>query len=162
MAIDLPPDELAKLGIGNGAARKNFYSKAAKFKNKPTEVIDGNSSYRCDSKSEAWRIQQLVDLRNLGQIADFVFHPRVRLDALVYEADALVVDACDAYARQITGHLPGGPYRSWYEDPKGAETQRFRDIRKLWKANGRLPLRVIKGKKDDWVIPDRLLPQEDD
>lgn len=161
MGIDLTPEELERLGIHNRSAKKKICGKPPKYKNKPTDVYDGNSKYHCDSKAEAVRIMELIGLRNAGMFADFVFKPRVRLDAITYIADNLVVDANDSYAKQITGHLPGGPFRSWYEDPKGVETQRFRDIRKLWKANGRLPLRVIKGKKDDWVIPDRLISNED-
>jgi len=125
-------------------------------------VVDG---YTCDSKMEASRFQELLDARANGDIAEVVFHPRVMLDLTKYEADFLVVDSQWGWHDGSDGRPPPGAHKHWYEDVKGQETARFREIRKYWKKYGHLPLRILKrqGKnnwKSEWIIPDSMEPSE--
>jgi hypothetical protein len=47
-------------------------------------------------------------------------------------------------------HDPAGQ-GSWYEDVKGVETQRTRDIKRLWAAHGPLPLVILKRRGNGWT-----------
>lgn len=82
---------------------------------------------RYDSKAEA-RFAMTLDCDKIAAPIWFRQVP-VQLDALSYRVDFLVIrnwGAVDAY------------------DVKGVETQRFRDIKKLWARHGPCPLIVVE------------------
>jgi len=108
-----------------------------------------------DSKAEAARAAELDVLLRVGEITLWLRQPRVRLGGgrVPYTPDFFVLAA---------------PSAAWFEDVKGAETQRFRDIRRLWPGDMPLELRVLKRKRGRFVTeviapnkpaPSPLLPE---
>lgn len=102
------------------------------------------------SKGEAKRAEVLDALVAAGDLLDWIGQPLVRLgpSGIGYRADFFVVPAPGR--GMSAGDLP------WYEDFKGAETQRFRDVKKLWAAHGRLPLRVVKSSGRGFVVSETI------
>lgn len=113
------------------------FSRLGKYNAKPTEY----NGVRYASKAEAQYAQVLDILLRSGQIIDWIGQPKVRLGApdMTYRPDFLVI--------------PKGE-RPYFVDVKGHETQRFRDIKKLWRCYARLQLRVVrKGTVIEYVVP---------
>lgn len=96
------------------------------------------------SKAEAARAAELDLLLKAGEIVDWIGQPKVRLGVPenVYVPDFLVLTWVPQALRADGGQ---GMIYPHYEDVKGVETPKFRRDKSLWKAYGRLPLRIIKG-----------------
>lgn len=107
----------------------------SKYKNVRTKI----RGITYDSKMEAVRAEQLLDMLDRGLIYHILVHPRymLGLPENVYEADFCVF----------------GLDEIWVEDVKGAETQKFRKDVALWREYGPpLPLRVIKHGKIAYTV----------
>jgi hypothetical protein len=89
------------------------------------------NSVRYASRAEASRAAELDILLKAGRILAWFGQITVRLGVPenIYRPDFLVIPS------------DGVP---WFEDVKGFETPKFRRDKKLWKAYGRLELRVIR------------------
>jgi len=98
-------------------------------------VFDGVSY---DSKAEATRARELNLLEAAGEIGrwkrqvpvELVKGFSCRVDFLVFSTD------------NTSEH---------FEDVKGMETQRSRDIKRLWAVHGPLPLVILKRKGTGWT-----------
>ena len=105
-----------------------------KYRNTPTEF----QGRKYDSKAEAQRAAELAILVKQDVIAYWMPQPSVELAGLRYKPDFMVA--------LHTGEI-------WFEDVKGMETQRFRDIRKLWITSGPpVRLRILKKAGKRWNI----------
>lgn len=106
-----------------------------KFHAIPTEY----NGVRYASKSEAARAQELDMLESAGEINWWIGQPRFHLGSAEakYVADFLVC------GKDGEGH--------WTEDVKGMVTQKFARDKKLWKAYGKMPLHILKRKKNGWT-----------
>ena len=105
---------------------------------------------RYDSKAEAARAVELDLLQRAGEITTWIGQPTVRLGCAenIYRPDSLVIPPIG---------LP------WFEDVKGFETPKFRRDKKLWRAHGRLPLRIITGGAVvETIYPDSWTKEERD
>jgi hypothetical protein len=93
-----------------------------------------------DSQAEANRASELDLMVSSKQIFFWIPQPMFLLvEGFTYRPDFLVV-GYDHKNLQIT----------WVEDVKGAETQRFRDAKRLWQVHGKIPLHVLKRKGKRW------------
>ena len=95
---------------------------------------------RYASKAEAARAMEL-DLQITAGLIDFwIGQPIFRLGCAenVYRPDFLVVNY---------GAVGGAHSAIWAEDVKGMETAAFKKNKRLWKAYGPCPLRIIRGGK---------------
>jgi hypothetical protein len=111
--------------------------KPRKYQNKPTRVR--GRTY--DSKAEASRASILNALVRSGELRGVIAQPRVDLtphheEPTWYSPDFLVIDK-DGLA--------------WFEDVKGAEPERFKYIKKIWRDHGPAELRVIYKDHTDVV-----------
>ena len=105
-----------------------------KYNAQPT-VYNG---VRCASKAEAARAMELDALMYAyGEIRFWIGQPIFRLGCAenVYRPDFLVIGG-DNSDRNV-----------WAEDVKGVETAAFKKNKRLWKAYGPCPLRIIRGGK---------------
>ena len=104
-----------------------------KFNAMPT-VYNG---VRYASKAEAARAVELDALQARGTIDFWIGQPLFRLGCAenTYRPDFLV------YAESYIDDP------IWAEDVKGMETPAFRKNKRLWKAYGPCPLRIIRGGK---------------
>jgi hypothetical protein len=126
----------------NGAAQLpglEAAGKGNKYGAKITVGIDPcGGTRRYASKREALRAAELFRLKQAGTIADFF--PQCSLAFGVgaegqperYVSDFLVVEA----------YHPDGTFTGWFEDPKGADTERSRAKRSALRARG-LQVRVL-------------------
>lgn len=115
----------------DGTGKTNKY-RAHKYGATPTDY-DG---IRYHSKNEARRATQLDLYLRTGELREYLRQVRVQL----VEGFACVIDYLCLW-------------KDWsirFEDVKGCEPQRTRDIRKLWKAHGRFPLDILKWKRGQW------------
>jgi len=83
-----------------------------------------------DSKGEAGLAQKFELERLAGEIDEVKRQVKIPLDVLTYNVDFVLI-------------MPDGSIR--YAEFKGKETQRFRDIRKMWKKYGPGDLEIWKG-----------------
>lgn len=93
-----------------------------------------------DSKAEARYAMDLDLAVQAGIVRWWIPQPIVQLDALTYKPDFLVMPR----------NVP-----AYFVDVKGFETQRWKDIKKLWRAHGPDELRVIRRGKLIEVIDGR-------
>lgn len=94
-----------------------------------------------DSKAEMEYAKYLIGMVGKGDIIEVIEQPRVTLVAgFDYRPDFLVITNGSAY----------------YVDVKGAETQRFRDVVRMWKQHGRLDLEIVKKKGKHFVHTDTI------
>ena len=95
---------------------------------------------RYASKAEAERAEVLDLLMASGEIIWWIRQPTLYLGCAenVYRPDFLVIPA------------KGLP---WLEDWKGAETQKFKRDKRLWRRYGRLELRVLKAGAVESIGP---------
>ena len=136
----------------------------SKFKNKPTHY-DGQ---RYDSKAEAAYAEELDTLKRAGAVLHWEAQPTFLLvpghlsgfvlkreaELLSYRPDFLV------WARATvipTGEQTVGCYAV---DVKGITKQRDRDIWKLWKDHGPVPLKIVMRKDADSFIVPAGLPRD--
>jgi len=117
-------DEYRALVAGMGKKRK--------YRNVPTAGADGRTY---DSRTEARRAADLKLLRDVGELVCVVPQPRVLLGDLVYVADFLVMDNVGTV---------------WFEDVKGVQTPRFRQVRRLWRKYMHVPLVVLRWTRGAW------------
>ena len=104
-----------------------------KYHAKPT-YFDG---HWYGSAAEAHRAKQLNLLVAVREIETWKRQVTVKLvKGFKCRVDFLVTD--------IDGN-------EWYEDVKGMETQRSRDIKRLWEHHGPLPLVLLKRKGSGWT-----------
>ena len=92
-----------------------------------------------DSKAEMLYAIHLEEQRALGVLIEIVAQPRIWLGVPenVYVPDFLVI--------------PAGLVDPHYIDVKGAETPAFKKVKKLWKAYGRIPLKIVVQKGRSFV-----------
>lgn len=112
---------------------------ASKYRNVRTAY--GGVKY--DSRAEAARARELDLLKSAGEIVGWTRQVPFMLSAIVYRADFLVFG--------LDGFV-------WAEDVKGKETQRFRDVRRLWAVHGPCDLSVIT-KTGTEIIEGRVVPR---
>lgn len=93
-----------------------------------------------DSKAEMLYAIHLEEQRALGVLIEIVAQPRIWLGVPenVYVPDFLVIPA-------------EGFGEAHYIDVKGVETQQFKKVKKLWKAYGRIPLKIVVQKGRSFV-----------
>lgn len=90
------------------------------------------------SKAEARRAEELYLLQRSGLVLEVIRQPRFMLaESIPYAADFLVVSGQGA----------------WVEDIKGMETQRWRDILRLWQQHGNLVLAYKLRKVWHFCVP---------
>jgi hypothetical protein len=115
---DLPPEIRKQLGTSRGRGRNKF-----NVSTPDRRTFNG----RCyDSRAE---MLMATRLWSDAKIIEVVEQPKVMLAGLGFRVDFLVIPATSI------------PY---YIEVKGVETQRTRDLMKLWSIHGRLPLIVYK------------------
>ncbi len=88
------------------------------------------------SKAEAIRASELDLLVKAREVWFWQAQPKRRLGDLIYVPDFLVI--------QVT------PAVVWFEDVKGIETPRFRQVRKLWGKYGPCELHVLRRRGNGW------------
>lgn len=99
-----------------------------------------------DSKAEMEYAKQLHDCLDHGTMLEIVEQPSVALvEGFVYRPDFLAI------------HDGGANYI----DVKGRETQRFRDVKRLWKAHGRLPLWIVQKKGGKFHVSEVIDPKQE-
>ena len=96
------------------------------------------------SKAEMERAQQLYDLLAADVIVEIIEQPRLCLGDPegVYIPDFLII------GRNGDCH---------FEDVKGVETPKFKTDVKRWERHGRLPLRIVKKKRNGRFEIDRVI-----
>ncbi len=136
----------AKTCDGTRAPRQE--PKPSKYRNRRTPYkspLWGKRVY--DSKVEAKYAMGLDARIKSGSIDYWAPQPRVPLSGsppLMYRPDFVVYQRC-------TDRV----YRVEFVDVKGPETQRFRDICKLWVRHAKFPLRIVRGKVDEVIEPEQ-------
>lgn len=114
--------------------------KPAKYRNVRTPGPGGRTY---DSKAEAQRAGELDVMRRAGAIWQWFPQVRFVLTGVPYTCDFLVFEK---------------PGVCWAEDAKGHETQRFRDVRRLWRECGPCELRVVKREGGRLVTVETVTP----
>jgi hypothetical protein len=123
----------ARLGVALPGSKPEA-PKQTKYRNTPMHY-DGQ---RYASKAEALRAQELDMLIKTGDVRFWIGQPiALRYSGIRYRPDFLVISR--------EGDV-------WCEDVKGAETERFRLIRRLWNSHGPCDLRILRWKLGTWVI----------
>ena len=104
-----------------------------KYHNQPTKY-NGRTYH---SKAEADYAKNLDLMKKAGMVIEWIPQPKFVLSRIRYTADFLVVWSDGTVT---------------VDDVKGKETQRTRDVRKLWPAHVNLPLRFIWSRGEPEVI----------
>lgn len=91
------------------------------------------------SKAEATRAAELDLMVRQGIILSWTPQPRFTLGCPE-----------NAYVADFSVFYPGP--RMFVEDCKGMETPKFKRDKKLWKAYGKFPLRILKRKGNCWTV----------
>jgi hypothetical protein len=124
--------------------REKYGKKNKQKYNAQKTVIDGESF---PSKFEAagWRIFKALEAS--GAIRDLSRYERVRLSdaGIPYKPDWSYTDV--------------GTNQKRFVEMKGVETDRFRLIKKLWKAYGPAPLEVWKGTHKRPYLDQTIFPE---
>lgn len=113
-----------------------------KYRNVPKEY--NGRTYQ--STAEANYAADLDSRLRTGEVIDWIPQPTVRLGParIVYRPDFLVVGASArtdyAYRCKCPDHMA---IYAEYVDVKGMDTPRFKVIKDLWRAHGRLPLLIV-------------------
>jgi hypothetical protein len=124
-STDLPPEIRKQLGASRGRGRNKF-----NVSTPDRRTFRG----RCyDSRAEMLMATRLWGKVDRGDLLEVIEQPKVILAGLGFKIDFLVIPPM--------GYREIGPC---YIEVKGVETQRTRDLLKLWAIHGRLGLIVYK------------------
>lgn len=134
MSIKLTPELKKALGIEAVAPRSKYAAVRAEYNGR---------TY--DSKAEARYASQLDLGVKAGVVAWWIPQPLFMLGPLPYRPDFLVGET-------LVGDSWPNVFNVYAVDVKGVETQRFRDVRRMWAEHGPVPLRVIKNGKHTETI----------
>lgn len=133
--------------MGEWISAKEFREKYAKKKNKYSAhktVIEGE---HFPSKLEAAGWVEFRRRERIGIVRELVRYERVYLSAagITYKADWSYV-CCETGEKRFV-------------EMKGVETDRFRLIKKLWKAYGPAPLEIYKGTHKNVYLHKTIIPE---
>lgn len=107
--------------------------RGSKYHNRWTEYNGRNYH----SKTEAARAMELDMLVRSGDVLDWTPQPKFEL------GPAKIKCVMDFYVHSANDG-------AWVEDVKGAETDKFKILKKLWAVHGPCPLHILKRSGRTW------------